>query len=929
MLFPDLRPEFTGTQLPETVVHLNGARSAVKRSAEEFLAVTYPTADVIACLKSVSADPKIRQGRPVVLKGERGRGKSHLMAVIHHAIESPDKVEAWAANWAKNHGIKDLDGLKLVRGFKPVTRAINDNEDGMFLWDVLFNNHSQGASARIQYEKKKSDSPQPAESIYKDMLQVEPTCLILDEFQTWFEGLPEKDMKEGAERRPKAWAFNTIQLLSQIAEHHKDHLILVVSVRTNTSEAFSQLQRVNPQLVDFGGPTALEDRRRLLQHRLFTNRDKFTESQITSQTSVYANERVRLRFGHLAGPEQQIRRDEVTACWPFSPELLALLEQQILLSQNAQETREAIKILAALSLVRGSQDALLTPADFHVDGAGDSGRALMTSIAQGDQEKLGEIARADLHELQSNGLNLPHARDILSSLWVRSLGSTTKSGAARREIQLDATRSLALDDNAFRAELTHLVDNSVHVHGEVDDVKHLTIGPQENPKTKVRVTARNDREWEPGGHYVGLDVQHLRDTVAHLLQPEGKDLPVRILVLGPNWMTNPWLDFADSKLHPSAWDKPVVVVLPDPPELHGKRDVVLANWLISYVQKHRNWVRFLAPPAGVAGLFADQELRNAARCSYLTSRKAWGASDPVYANQHDFFHKKSLCPAIDKRFNRFAVLRKWNFAQPDLCEFNGESIDANTLREKSGVVIHALESLMAENCFDPIEFEHRVVALSKQSKTIGDLLVDLEDPDPVRECLPYLGDAATQERLIDLVAANKIAIRSAGSWHRQPAGLSTDDARKVLRNPLSRTGGEQRAMQLGDPADIPGASVIPQPPPQPMLPPQPVSPVSPQPSGGPGPTSPDVNPPTPAPAAPVAVSRQSPASSKTSHLAWLEQQLDLPKGSPITATLTLSGTTPSQIEALLKALPPTLQPSLDLSWTQTPGSTSSTWGTGS
>ena len=85
MLFPELRPESKGTQLPETVVHLNGVRSAVKRIAEEFLAVTYPTADVIACLKAVSADPKIRQGRLVVLKGERARGKRDCQGRMLHA----------------------------------------------------------------------------------------------------------------------------------------------------------------------------------------------------------------------------------------------------------------------------------------------------------------------------------------------------------------------------------------------------------------------------------------------------------------------------------------------------------------------------------------------------------------------------------------------------------------------------------------------------------------------------------------------------------------------------------------------------------------------------------------------------------------------------------------------------------------------------
>ena len=72
--------------------------------------------------------------------------------------------------------------------------------------------------------------------------------------------------------------FNFIQLLSEIAKEHPDLLVLVVSVRNGSTDAFQQIQRVEPILVDFKGPTAKQDRQKLLLHRLFENRTQVPES---------------------------------------------------------------------------------------------------------------------------------------------------------------------------------------------------------------------------------------------------------------------------------------------------------------------------------------------------------------------------------------------------------------------------------------------------------------------------------------------------------------------------------------------------------------------------------------------------------------------------------------------------------------------------
>jgi hypothetical protein len=47
---------------------------------------------------------------------------------------------------------------------------------------------------------------------------------------------------------------------------------VVESVRNGSTDAYQQIHRVNPVQVDFKGPRAQTDRRRLLLHRLFDNR---------------------------------------------------------------------------------------------------------------------------------------------------------------------------------------------------------------------------------------------------------------------------------------------------------------------------------------------------------------------------------------------------------------------------------------------------------------------------------------------------------------------------------------------------------------------------------------------------------------------------------------------------------------------------------
>ena len=147
----------------------------------------------------------------------------------------------------------------------------------------------------------------PSDQLILELLRHTPTMLLLDEFQTWYDGLantkqhPLRDM-----------AFNFIQILSEIAKEHPDLLVLVISVRNGASDAYRQVARVNPALIDFkagGSPERIQkDRRHMLLYRLFDNRLQIPAESIYSLINVHISEFFRLL--DIAPSEQDRKRKD-------------------------------------------------------------------------------------------------------------------------------------------------------------------------------------------------------------------------------------------------------------------------------------------------------------------------------------------------------------------------------------------------------------------------------------------------------------------------------------------------------------------------------------------------------------------------------------------------------------------------------------------
>ena len=614
-----LRPEFLMKHMRATAIELCNKQNsgwAQRGNPHELLEITYPTSDVQRALDAVSTN----SGKPVVFIGQRGRGKSHIMALLHYAFAAPQTVETWAGEWAARVSSSRLAELTLQRGFLPISETLS-NQEYAFLWDVIFERHPKGQYYHGKFEQ--AGTSVPAKSLLQDMFTEKHTALILDEFQTWFDGLRDDASDHG--RKPRQWAFNFIQILSELAKERPDLICLVVSVRDNTTEAYRQIHRDAPVLVDFKGDTAREDRKRLLLHRLFENRANFSDPDIEGIIKSYADERCRLLHNDKNQADHARIRREAVECWPFAPELLALLEDRILMTAAAQDKRDMIRILAEVFRSRGESVPVVTAADFHVDDDACGVTSLLDSFATtADQEQLRVKAQRNLEAIRAADIAAPHAREIISSLWMRSMGESQDLGGTRHEVQLDITRDAPLDDNSFTAELAAIVDNSFNIHPVGTQLKRYCFKLPENPGAKLKASARNDRLFDPdtatapGLLPVRRDQEFVRTVLAYLLKsPDAaSEQPSLPIVLDPNWQRAPWANVKQDE-QPAKWHErgnPVLIAVPEvPPEL----DATLGPWLVSHVPVNRNMVRFLLPKAGSPSVYDDKDLLITARCALL------------------------------------------------------------------------------------------------------------------------------------------------------------------------------------------------------------------------------------------------------------------------------------------------------------------------
>lgn len=783
-----LREEFRGARLRGTTIDFSNdaGTGALDMQAQDFLRITYPSIDLIKSIKAAAPG----SNRTVVLIGNRGQGKSHLMAALCHLLRDPEAGELWLKDWADKLRQPDLAQLSLRSTLHVIAEPLHEHRFP-YLWDILFKLHPKGEFARGKWEDRKTEVP--GKDILLEMFRAQPTALLLDEFQTWFDGLSDTGQPR------QAWAFNFIQLLSEIAESNPELLTLVISVREGNSNAAQQLFRVNPVRVDFKGEQAQQDRRRLLLYRLFENRINISAAQIEPLIEAHFGEYMRLH-SKPASEIDKLRARFVEA-WPYSPELLQLLDDEVIFAVQAQGTRDLVRILVELFKAQGGETPVITAADFELSGdERGSAASLIDTVGIDHHKQLRDKALRNLtaveEALGSNISSVPHLREIISALWLRSLSlDNQRVGAEPEVLQVDVTRTVRVDDNAFQAELAIIENNSYNIH-KVGT--RLVFKLEENARTRLLAHARNDRLFLDG-----QDINHLAQEIRHAI---GGDTQVttlyRTIVLKAEWNNAPWEEL-DERERPPAWDNRIpLIVLPVYPE---RLNEVLGGWLKKFLSQSRNTVRFLLPrnnlaDANLGAIYRDKELILLARSAHLA--KQWQTTEPIYRALATEF-TTALKARINDRFDRFAILRVWNFEDHARCEF---SIEPHGTRGDK--IPSAIQEKIRQNLFIHEDFEELVVEFATKNLSIAKLLAELKEPRGAgKECIPWMGEAEAKDAVLAVCAAGRIAIHVRGLKTLQYIPGETEDvALRRMKREFEASGRQLEDTLLSLPGSNPASA---------------------------------------------------------------------------------------------------------------------------
>jgi len=890
MLNLKLRQEFLGKRLKGTAIELANREGsgATQVAANEFLEITYPTHDVLKGIEAIGPD----QGRPIVVIGERGSGKSHLLATLHHAASSPDETSSWLKEWADRLGEPAICKIRLRPGMRVIGTSMHQQEH-KFLWDLLFAEHPNGAYIRGKWEGMGGNKTEvPPRSLIEELLASQPVLLLLDEFQTWYDGLT------STKQYPwRQWAFNFIQMLSELASERPDLLVLVVSVRDGSSDAYQQIHRNNPVHIDFkaGGSAerVQQDRRRMLLHRLFENRMQVPPGQIEELIGPHVSEYLRLM--EVSPSERQNASELFREAWPFAPHLLRLLEDQVLVATNAQETRDLIRILASLFKSRGDSVPLITAADFRLDDDVSGIGALLDSVANQRHRELRERAQRNMlavrEAVPGHASLAPHLDDIMASLWLRSIAVGNLAGGERSMLQVDATRSQKIDDNVFQSELATIIENSFNIH---EEGSRLVFRIEENPQAKLMSTARNDRQFADGS-----DLIQLAKETRYVLAGSG-DVPreFRVVVLSADWISTPWAGLDDDE-QPVNWDErlPILVLPEEPDRIHER----LGNFLKYRLDARRNCVRFLIP-SNIQNIYRERDLVILARA--ILRADEWSKQSPEYRALHKKYQGE-LREILKSRFNRVAVLERWDYADPAQCSFHIEALN------KTGADIpERIKVICSTDLWVQEDFEDLVLAAARNNDSLGKLLKELKEPRPAGGlCIPWLGETEMKERVLRLCARGKIAINARGNNLLQAnPGESDEGAWKRMRASLGYTGRQLDEVFLLLPSANPTTGGnAPEPPPAPAIVAGAGQVDSPGGLWGAG-TSQDgsTSPPHDQPRSTRLVARTKERSSTLGHIGQMESWGIGPATPMKEITLRIPNATGAQLKDILKRLPDSL-----------------------
>ena len=393
----------------------------IENNPEEFLKITYPSSAIKRILERIEEklSGKSHQGG-FLFVGPYGSGKSHTLITLYHLFNNPSLAESWGRQWRLNFELPERSQSVIVS-----TRRYDVDR----LWEPIFK--LLGKENLLSGIKRFPTTDQIEEMIGDDVV-----AIFIDEIENWYGAF---DPEKQAYLIEQNETF--LEHLLEVASDPNKKLFVFITFLEEKEGLKKIFNRTKPIRIDV---SPIEDRERIILHRLFENVENADKCKIESTVEEYLN-----GYSDPIKIEDNYKR-RMMRTYPFHPLLLDILFQIYEAATERQDVRGMLNVLADAVKDNFERKDLILISDID------------ENAFRGMDLKLVEKYEFDLERVKDIGF----AREILKTILIFTLNEKTH-GATESDILLSIfspTEGHTL--NSILMDLENIYGKPHYLHNE-------------------------------------------------------------------------------------------------------------------------------------------------------------------------------------------------------------------------------------------------------------------------------------------------------------------------------------------------------------------------------------------------------------------------------------------------------------------------------
>ncbi|ABQ47776.1 MAG: hypothetical protein PWQ20_1616 [Thermotogaceae bacterium] len=292
----------------------------LENNPKEFLEITYPSSAIKTILEMIKekVTGKSFQGG-FLLVGPYGSGKSHTLITLYHLFNNPSLARNWGKEWKLDFELPEKSRSVIVS-----TRRYDVDH----LWEPIFK--LLGKEDILNEVKRFPTTDQIEKAIGDDTV-----AIFIDEIENWYGAF---DPEKQAHLIEQNETF--LEHLLEVAADPTKRLFVFITFLEEKEGLKKIFNRTKPIRIDV---SPIEDREKVVLHRLFENiensdRDKI-ESVVEKYINAYSSSPIKLE-------DIQNYKRRMIRTYPFHPLLLDTLFQIYEAASERQNVRGMLNVLA-------------------------------------------------------------------------------------------------------------------------------------------------------------------------------------------------------------------------------------------------------------------------------------------------------------------------------------------------------------------------------------------------------------------------------------------------------------------------------------------------------------------------------------------------------------------------------------------------------